>query len=392
MSDPSSGLRVPIERATIDASHKSPLACGLSQVRRFVEISLVKSSASGESANLDLLRASAVLSVFSAHLSDALFKALPGLPHIEENTWHFGQLGVLMFFVHTSMVLMSSLGRQLKRGESLFRDFYIRRAFRIYPLSIFCVTVAFVLSGNYPAVQAHWTWSTYLANLLLTQNLFYMNDMIGALWTLPLEVQMYLVLPILFLLARSQSIWALFAVWVIAVAAGIVEPYFTRRLGVLEYAPCFVAGVIAWRLSRSAPTSIGGWAWPAALAAISMIFILVSKNQTGERLFYDRWAFCLALGITIPLFQDIRLRPLNHLSYIIAKYSYGIYLTHGALLVLAFSLPVALPVQMIVLAVTMVIVPYVLFHTIEEPLTEFGRRIVARRRTGDVGSPEAAQN
>ena len=56
--------------------------CGLGQVRRLVEIILVKSSASGESANLDLVRAIAVLSVFSAHLSDALFKALPGLPHI----------------------------------------------------------------------------------------------------------------------------------------------------------------------------------------------------------------------------------------------------------------------------------------------------------------------
>lgn len=357
-----------------------------------MEIISVKSSTSGESANLDLVRATAVLSVFSAHLSDALFNALPGLPHIEENTWHFGQLGVLMFFVHTSMVLMSSLERQLKRGESLFRDFYIRRAFRIYPLSAFCVTVAFVLSRNYPIAQPHWTWSTYVANLFLTQNLFYMSDMIAALWTLPLEVQMYLVLPVLFLLARSQSVWALFAVWVIAVAVGIAEPHFTGRLGVIEYAPCFVAGVIAWRLSRSVQTSIAGWLWPAAFAAISIIFIFASKSQTGEHLFYDRWAFCLALGITIPMFQELRLRPLNRISYVVAKYSYGIYLTHGALLVLAFSLPVTLPVQLVVLALTMVIVPYALFHAIEEPLTEFGRRIVARRRTGKVGSPVAAQN
>ena len=350
------------------------------------------SSVSEESPNLDLLRATAVLSVFLAHLSDALFSTVRGLPQIEENTWHFGQLGVIMFFVHTSMVLMSSLERQLKRGESLFRDFYIRRAFRIYPLSAFCVTLAFLSSRNFPAGQAHWTWSTYLANLSLTQNLFYMDDIIGALWTLPLEVQMYVVLPILFLLAHRRPAWLLFIVWAAAVGAGMIEPHITHRFGVVEFAPCFVAGVIAWRLSRSGQISFSGWAWPVALAIVSTVFILASKHNTGTYLFYDRWAFCLALGIVIPWFQDIRLQPLNRLSHVVAKYSYGIYLTHGALLMFAFALPVPLPFRMLILGVAIVIVPYVLFHTIEQPMIELGRRIIRRRRAGEFASPIAAPN
>jgi len=50
-----------------------------------------------------------------------------------------GRFGVLIFFVHTSYALMKSLDRMNLRRNSLFLEFYIRRAFRIYPLSVLCV-------------------------------------------------------------------------------------------------------------------------------------------------------------------------------------------------------------------------------------------------------------
>src|SRR6266700_312428 len=60
-----------------------------------------------ESANLDLLRSAAVLLVFGVHYYDIRNGGLEkwSLP------WHLGQLGVLIFFVHTALVLMWSLER-----------------------------------------------------------------------------------------------------------------------------------------------------------------------------------------------------------------------------------------------------------------------------------------
>ena len=52
---------------------------------------------------------------------------------------------MLLFFVHTSLVLMYSMQRSPLRGGALFRDFYIRRFFRIYPLSILTVLAAVAL-------------------------------------------------------------------------------------------------------------------------------------------------------------------------------------------------------------------------------------------------------
>ena len=53
------------------------------------------------------------------------------------------QQGVLMFFIHTSLVLMMSLERL---GEvRTIQRFYVRRAFRIYPLAVLTVLIALLI-------------------------------------------------------------------------------------------------------------------------------------------------------------------------------------------------------------------------------------------------------
>ena len=126
---------------------------------------------SKESTNLDLVRAVAVLCVFAAHFRDLITGTGA---HI---SWAIGQMGVLIFFVHTSLVLMMSLersGRNLQ-GRTLVADFYLRRFFRIYPLSIVCVTVAFL--ELVPTRMESWPWSTFVSNLALTLNLTYSEQM-----------------------------------------------------------------------------------------------------------------------------------------------------------------------------------------------------------------------
>ena len=140
-----------------------------------------------DSANLDVLRAIAVMCVFSAHL----FRFSRGY-HTQFQLL-MGQLGVLMFFVHTSLVLMFSLERSRLDGLPLVFSFYVRRAFRIYPLSIFCVLLVYFIryrpDPDLPFVHWTWTHTDLFANLTLTQNLFQVRDFLSVLWTLPLEVQ-----------------------------------------------------------------------------------------------------------------------------------------------------------------------------------------------------------
>src|ERR1700753_2908150 len=97
-----------------------------------------------------------------------------------------GRLGVLMFFVHTSLVLMFSLERsEARHTVHLFQDFYIRRAFRIYPLSGFFVLLAWIFAmpqtpGGPPGAPST---SQLWANLLLVQNIAGRKNLISPLWS-----------------------------------------------------------------------------------------------------------------------------------------------------------------------------------------------------------------
>lgn len=95
----------------------------------------------GESTNLDILRATAVLCVVVGH-----FFASARLPF--PTNWPF--FGVTLFFIHTSFVLMGSLARLELTGFTrpwrLALAFMIRRIFRIYPLSVLFVLLVPVFS------------------------------------------------------------------------------------------------------------------------------------------------------------------------------------------------------------------------------------------------------
>src|SRR5579883_991999 len=93
---------------------------------------------SRNSANLDLLRSFAVLLVVAFHLAK-LFDWQGTAFRITD----FGLVGVMLFFVHTTLVLMFSLERQRAiSGSALFFLFLIRRCFRIYPLAVLVVACA----------------------------------------------------------------------------------------------------------------------------------------------------------------------------------------------------------------------------------------------------------
>ncbi len=153
----------------------------------------------GLSANLDFLRSVAVLLVLAQHLSRrTVGEGSDAIP-----TSHLGLFGVLIFFVHTSLVLMYSMERSGLRRFSLARDFYVRRIFRIYPLSILAVLAAVVLHLNSNingiAGLSHGPlpgWKAILAQVLLVQNLVHVKSIVNVLWSLPFELQMYVFLPL----------------------------------------------------------------------------------------------------------------------------------------------------------------------------------------------------
>jgi peptidoglycan/LPS O-acetylase OafA/YrhL len=80
------------------------------------------------SSNFDILRAIAVGAMLLAHV----FRFF-GNEHLGPlSAWELGMSGVLMFFVHTALVLMMSMERMSLANLTDVPAFYVRRAARIY--------------------------------------------------------------------------------------------------------------------------------------------------------------------------------------------------------------------------------------------------------------------
>lgn len=349
--------------------------------------------------NLDVLRSVAVLLVLFDHVH-RLFAPTIGSFANEQ----FGSMGVHMFFVHTSLVLMASLERGGTKPGWL-RSFYVRRAFRIFPLAAVAVlaSVAFQLPpflrswAPVPAYDAP-SMLELLANLSLTQNLVGARDLLAPLWSLPVEVQMYAVLPALFLAARRvdrllvlclvAAILVAWLTWSATVADAFQVPGLWR-LRFLTYAPCFVSGVVAYRLlwQRHPDASRHGVLPARALGpvlALAALFFLVTPRP------WNGWGMCLGLGVALPAFRDHANERLATLAKLVARYSYGIYLGHSFAIWIAFVTLRAqgLAAGWLAFATLVMLIPVAGYHLIEAPCIRLGQRLTSSRSRVSAGADE----
>jgi peptidoglycan/LPS O-acetylase OafA/YrhL len=334
-----------------------------------------------ESSNLDVLRAFAVLLVLLDHV--LRFRGVAFLGHL--HTYGvLGRAGVWFFFVHTCLVLMMSMERQQARAPqaNLFGSFYVRRLFRIYPLSV--IFVLGVVLTKMPAgivspshvQQVVPTIGDGISNLFLVQNLTRAQDILAVLWSLPLEVQMYLLLPPLFLLVtRWKSPWIIAGLWGAVVGAlDVFRPDVTGPLSLAKYIPCFLPGVIAYALLQRTRPRIPSWLWLIWLAALVLADLRLGGGD------HVNWLVCLALGLSIPLFKPISFRPLTRLGSWIARYSYGEYLCHVMCIWFAFEYLRGSPVaeQWSIFILLIIVIPMVLFHAVEAPMIRLGAHLADR--------------
>jgi len=191
----------------------------------------VVNDTSSQSANLDLLRSVAVSYVLVAHVFQSMNQESLLVP--------LGHIGVLLFFVHTTNVLLRSLGRLHADGTGrVWQRFFVLRIFRIYPLYLAGIIVGLSLRfpwtdwyGLHPS--AHWLgWKWFAANLFLVQNLPTQDSISPPMWSLPYEMQMYLALPAIYLLTKKKNpMLRVFLVYFIAAATSRAIWHFHLSLG-----------------------------------------------------------------------------------------------------------------------------------------------------------------
>jgi peptidoglycan/LPS O-acetylase OafA/YrhL len=345
------------------------------------------------SSNLDLLRSIAVFFVVLSHL--LIEESFYGNGMYSTQT--LGTLGVLIFFVHTCLVLMLSLERQAIKENQFPKTFpfLVARAFRIYPLSI--VVVSLVAVSAWVSSDSPPSGGTVLSNLLLIQNLTEHDSIPPVLWSLPFELQMYLFLPALYMLVSLSGRIAPYCIGALWLAMVLVI-FGVWRLGwntsLVMFFPCFLPGVLAFCLRNRSRTLT-----PVVLFLFVGVLAIVFPWTVahGVKATMLSWPICLTLGLLIPHCREIESVRLRRLSEVIARYSYGIYLVHVPMVNVSFHyLGKQTPViSWVVFFTGTACLSYFAYHTIEKPCTEFGRMLAERlkcwRSQQDSGSRGLAQ-
>jgi peptidoglycan/LPS O-acetylase OafA/YrhL len=118
----------------------------------------------------------------------------------------YGNLGSRIFLVLSGYLITSQLLREHERSGTIsLRNFYIRRAYRIFPAAYVFMAVT---------VALHWrvlTWPNIAAVLTYTGNFYRGHWVLGHLWSLGVEEQFYLLWPLALVLFFHSRTWIVLA-------------------------------------------------------------------------------------------------------------------------------------------------------------------------------------
>jgi peptidoglycan/LPS O-acetylase OafA/YrhL len=175
---------------------------------------------------LDGVRGVAIVMVLCVHfIGDS--PAYTALTRVMVKLANYGIWGVDLFFV-LSGFLITGILYDSKGSAHYFRDFYVRRTLRIFPLYYGVLALLFIvlpaLPSPYPAglaESAHhqgWLW-LYASNIYLAIRRTWALPYVGHFWSLAVEEQFYLVWPIVvFYISRRWLLGVCVAVTVLALA------------------------------------------------------------------------------------------------------------------------------------------------------------------------------
>jgi peptidoglycan/LPS O-acetylase OafA/YrhL len=277
-----------------------------------------------------------------------------------------GFTGVHLFFVLSGYLLYQPLCKAMKAGTPFgFGDFYIRRALRIYPAYLLALVVysvaRYATHEHVPTARTLWTHVFMVFNSANPREFFGIN---GAFWTLAIESQFYVLLPIIatlvYRLVRHPT-RAIFATPLFCVAIGLIcrgaELSHTTGPGmpdgpvirfhlVYSFLDLFGAGMLVTAMESRISSSwiLGRWTARGLFFAGAALFLAAnawarSLGSPDWMLVNNFWFSCLfptilCAGAAAVLFVVVRYDgfPRSILSFrplvYVGQISYSVYLFH----------------------------------------------------------------
>ena len=297
--------------------------------------------------NFDLLRLIAASQVMLGH-------AVAHLDLEKPAGWSIWEAfpGVPMFFAISGFLIAASY----ERTSDLF-SYARNRALRIYP-GLWCCIAATIFVGALVGIDfAHWRapiWTvSQFAGAIYTPTFlqgFGFGSYNGSLWTIPIELQFYALVPVLYFVLRAtkRPSLTLVMIWLFFLAVGVISRFalfdalrepaaeaFEAKLFRYSFLPhfyMFLAGVGLYRVAAHQSAWIVGKGHYWLVGYVAAYYVLPSSSVIAVAQMTLLAVVVLSIAYTRPTLAN-RILHGNDISY-------GVYIYHGLLINLFIELGV----------------------------------------------------
>lgn len=335
---------------------------------------------------LDALRFLAALAVFVCHL--AAYWGLTGLPLKLPELLTIGAHGVDVFIVLSGFVLslpVFATGRDLNTA-----NFLRRRATRILPpyyvALAFAAAIALSPAAGWTVAQraslADLGWHAVLLQTWTPSRLGTIN---GSLWSVALEVQLYLLLPLLIVIAKRWGLSAVVtgaAVLSVVLSAVDLPGALGAALNDEHNLPIrliqFVAGMACARIVAAGRAPSRRILWPAlVVSALAAVGATTVEFRVGQAVLWALAASFLLLLVVDQLGPALARTPLE--KWGLGAYSF--YLLHQPIMLILGKMIrphvandwLALVVGIVVCLPVVSVAAWGMYLVVERPVHRFGR-------------------
>ena len=287
---------------------------------------------------VDGLRGAASIVVVVQHAAE---RVSPSFRTFSGSWIQLGQLGVMVFFLVSGLVVPVSLER-----SGTLRLFWLSRVLRLYPaywLSLVGFLVVHKLGDHpYPPAFRHHKARSWAGELTMVQAYVHIPNLQGVYWTLAFEMAFYVVISVLFVakLLRHSVLLACAALGgalVLSVAGRLADHHVP--LGVANIATMFV-GTVLWRVRSGAVSARTGWRVLALGLVVCEAVLVVqlagkgvdtsTADATSLRPVAVGWFIAYVLvGVTFAFRDRIAVPRVLVLAGLV---SYSVYLLHPLVL------------------------------------------------------------
>jgi peptidoglycan/LPS O-acetylase OafA/YrhL len=255
----------------------------------------------------------------------------------------YGHLAVVVFIVLSGFSLALAPARHGWRVGSL-RTYAHRRAWRIlsayWPALAFSIGMALWVAPQ-PG-EADPSARTVVVYGLLLQDVFGAPSPNGAFWSIAIEAQLYVLLPVLVVICRRRGPFPMVAVVLIpALVIGTLAPFVAAVDLFSRFSPQLAVGFavgIAAAAAAQRPTS--RYTMLAALGAVPPLVLVVTAGSVWsiEHIFWVDLAVTVPVAFLLVALRNAEAPRLGRLLDIrpvraLGGYSYSLYLVHAPIVV-----------------------------------------------------------